>query len=327
MLKGRACSGNNEIAAEGTATMRYRRLGKTGWNVSAVSMGCWGIGGQWGPVAEDEAIRTIHTALDLGVNLFDTADAYGLGVSEELVGKALKGRHDVYVATKVGNFARRLGHPLSYETPYHVYLCCDASLGRMKRDTIDLYQCHIGNLADPTVFLEAFERLVEQGKIRHYAISTDSVEVLERFNRDGKCAACQLNYSLLNRRAERELLPYCERNDIGTIVRGPLAQGVLTGKFTRETTFDDSVRAGWNEGAAHERFLSQLERAEQLRFLEKPGRTMAQAALQFVLANPAVTCPIPGAKNIRQITDNSTAADGELAPEELARAREVTASW
>src|SRR6185437_459709 len=109
-LVGRARGG----AGKDGAGMRYRTLGKTGWQVSAVAMGCWGIGGQWGPVAEAEAIRTIHAALDLGVNLFDTADSYGLGVSEELVGKALRGRRDVYIATKVGNFARRLGHPLSF---------------------------------------------------------------------------------------------------------------------------------------------------------------------------------------------------------------------
>jgi aryl-alcohol dehydrogenase-like predicted oxidoreductase len=305
--------------------MRYRTLGKTTWNISAVSMGCWGIGGQWGPVAEDEAIRTIHAALDLGVNLFDTADAYGLGVSEELVGKALKGRHDgVYVATKVGNFARRVGHPLSFATPHHVYLCCDASLGRMKRDCIDLYQCHIGDLGDPSIFLEAFAHLVDQGKIRFYAISTNSLDVLKRFNVNHGCAACQINYSLLDRSAERDILPYCHEHNIGTLLRGPIAQGLLAGKFTEETHFDDSVRAGWNEGAGRERFLKRLAQVQQLRFLERPGRTLAQAALQFTLTNAAVTAPIPGAKNVAQITANAQAADGDLSPDELKRIDDVT---
>jgi len=308
--------------------MQYRRFGKTGWNISSVSMGCWGIGGQWGPVAEDEAIRTMHAALALGVNLFDTADAYGLGVSEELVGKALQGRSDdIYVATKVGNFARRVGHPLSFATPHHIYLCCDASLGRMKRDTIDLYQCHIGDLPDPTIFLEAMDRLVEQGKIRHYGISTNSLQVLERFNQHGHCASCQINYSILSRSAERDILPYCQTNDIGALIRGPLAQGLLTGKFAADTHFDDSVRQGWNEGPAHERFLKQLRQAEQLRFLERLGRTMAQAALQYTLAHPAVTAPIPGAKNVRQITDNASAADGGLTSDELAKVNEISSAW
>jgi myo-inositol catabolism protein IolS len=304
--------------------MRYRTLGKTNWQVSAVSMGCWGIGGQWGPVEEAEAIRTIHSAVNLGVNLFDTADSYGLGVSEELVGKALRDKHNgVYIATKVGNFARRQQQPLSFAIPEHVYLCCDASLGRMQIDTIDLYQCHIGDLQDPTVFLEAFDRLIERGKIRQFGISTNSLKVLEAFNRDGRCAAAQINYSILNRSAERDILPYCREHNIGTLIRGPLAQGVLAGKFTPETTFSDSVRTSWNDGPARERFVQQLATVEQLRFLDRPGRSLAQAALQFVLTNPAVTCPIPGAKNVTQITSNAAAADGEVTAEEIEQIRTV----
>ena len=230
--------------------MQYRRLGKTGWDVSTISLGCWGIGGQWGPVAEDEAIRTMHAAIDAGVNLFDTADAYGPVTSEELVGRALRGRREkVYVATKVGNFGRRQGSPLAYDVPQHVYLCCDAWLRRMKTDHIDLYQCHIGDLADPSIFLEAFERLVERGKVRAYGISTNSLAVAQAFNRDGKCAAVQLNYSLANPAPRATCCPGAPQNDVGTLIRGPIAQGVLAGKFTPETRFDDSVRIGWNEGA------------------------------------------------------------------------------
>jgi aryl-alcohol dehydrogenase-like predicted oxidoreductase len=309
--------------------MQYRRLGNTGWQVSAVGMGCWGIGGQWGPVEEAEAIRTMQHAMDAGVNLLDTADSYGLGLSEERVGKALRERgrrDDVYVATKVGNFARRAGHPLSYATPEHVYLCADASLGRMRLDYIDLYQCHIGDLADPGVFLEAFERLVERGKIRAYGISTNSLDVLRRFNRDGKCASAQINYSLLNQSAARDILPYCRDNYIGTLIRGPLAQGLLAGKFTPETRFADSVRSGWNEGAGRDRFLRQLAQVERLRFLSRPDRTMAQAALQFVLAHPAVTCAIPGAKNTDQSGSNAAAAGGHLDEDELARITSLSAA-
>lgn len=307
--------------------MRYRKLGKTGWQVSAVSMGCWGLGGQWGAVSEAEAIRTVHAAIDAGVNLFDTADTYGHGVSEEFVGKALRDhRQNVYIATKVGNFGRRLGHPLTYAIPEHIYLCCDASLGRMKIDVIDLYQCHIGSLEDPSIFLEAFERLVEKGKIRHYGISTNAVDVLERFNRAGRCATCQINYSILNPTAATEILPYCQANDIGTLIRGPLAQGVLAGKFNESTTFDDQVRAGWNQGEGRERFLRQLRQVEQLRFLARSDRTLAQAALQFVLAHPAVTAAIPGAKNLAQIQSNAAAADGDLTPDELSRVQALIAA-
>jgi aryl-alcohol dehydrogenase-like predicted oxidoreductase len=309
-------------------TVEYRRLGKTGWQVSAISMGCWGIGGQWGPVEEAEAIRTVHAALDLGVNLFDTADAYGSGVSEELVGKALAGRRDgVYIATKVGNFGRRQDVPLSYTSPLHIELCCDASLGRMKIDTIDLYQCHIGDLQDPSIFLEAFERLVGRGKIRAYGISTNSLAVAQAFNRDGKCATVQLNYSMLNRAAERELLPWCAANDIGTLLRGPIAQGVLAGKFTPDAHFDDIVRVGWNSGAGREQFLKRLQQVEQIRFLEQPGRSLAQAALMWTLTNPAVTCAIPGAKDVAQMTSNAGAGDGTLTEDELERLDAIIARW
>ena len=200
-------------------------------------------------------------------------------------------------------------------SPEHVYLCCDASLHRLQSDHIDLYQCHIGDLADPIVFLEAFERLVERGKIRAYGISTNSLAVAQAFNRDGKCAAVQLNYSIANPSAASDLLPWCQQNDIGTLIRGPLAQGVLAGKFTAESRFDDSVRRGWNEGSAHAQFLKRLDQVDRLRFLERPGRTLAQAALQWVLANPGVTCAIPGAKNLAQIRANAGAADAALSGE------------
>jgi len=299
--------------------MEYRVFGRTGWEFSAVGMGCWGIGGQWGAVSDAEAIRTIHAAIDAGVNLFDTADAYGipLGRSEELIGRALRNRRSrVYIATKVGNWARRLGHPLPFTTPEHIVLCCHASLFRLQTDYIDFYQCHIGDLADPTVFLEGMERLRTEGLIRAYGISTDSVDVLRRFNVHGTCAGCQLNYSMLNRSAEQALLPYCQEHHIGTLIRGPLAQGILAGKFNANSRFDDSVRASWND-TRRDWFQKQIAQVERLRFLERPERTLAQAALQFVLAHPGVTCAIPGAKSPEQVRANAAAADTSLTSEEL----------
>lgn len=302
--------------------MQYRLLGKTGLEVSTISMGCWGIGGQWGPVEESQALQTIRRAVEVGITLFDTADAYGMepGYSEEVVGKALheiRGR--VLIATKVGNFARRFGHPLPYTTPHHIYLCCDASLYRLRRDVIDLYQCHIGGLEDPTLFLEAFERLKERGKIRAYGISTNDLDALRRFNQQDTCGACQLDYSLLNRTPEQDILPYCQEQNIGTLIRGPLGMGVLTGKFTPQTVFTDEVRQGWNDEEGRERFLKRLSYAERVRFVERPGRTLAQAALQFVLAHPAVSCAIPGAKSPEQAEANAKAADGSFTAEEMER--------
>lgn len=303
--------------------MRYRLLGKTGWQVSVIGLGTWNIGGQWGEVDERTALATIWRAYENGINFFDTADAYGEppGRSEELLGKALQGiRQEVIIATKVGNWARRYGHPLPYTSPLHVIACCHASLYRLRTDAIDLYQCHIGNPTDAEVevFLDAFERLKAQGKIRAYGISTNSLDALQRFNRHGTCATCQLDYSLLNRTPEKDLLPYCREHNIGVIVRGPLAKGVLAGKFTPETVFTDEVRRSWNEGERRAQFLRQLQAVERLRFLEREGRTIAQAALQFVLAHPAVTCAIPGAKNPQQAETNAQAADGALTEDELA---------
>lgn len=294
--------------------MQYRTLGKTGWRVSAVSMGCWGIGGQWGPVEEKQAVDTINAALDAGVNLFDTADGYGLGQSEIYTGKALKSkRSDVYIATKVGNWARRQGDPLGYQSIYSIINCCHASLYRLDTDYIDLYQCHIGSPENPEIFVEAFELLKKEGKIRHYAISTNDLNALKALDSEGACASCQINYSLLNRKPEKDILPHCLNNNIGVLLRGPIAQGLLADKFTPETRFDDSVRQKWNPGESqHDNFLAQLNQVSALRELLPEGMNMVDFALKFTLSNPAVTCPIPGMKTPEQAKQNAAAADGEL---------------
>ena len=288
--------------------------------MSAVSMGCWAIGGQWGAVSEQQAIRTVHAALDAGVNLFDTADSYGLGQSEILLGKALAGRRDeAYVATKVGNWARRQDDPPGLKSIYSIIGCCHASLYRLGMDTIDLYQCHVGSPERPEIFVEAFELLKQQGKIRHYAISTNDVSALKALDVNGQCASCQINYSILSRTAERDILPYCRDHDIGVLLRGPIAQGLLTGKFDETTRFEDDVRASWNSGEAQrERFLGRLDIVSRLRSVLRPGQTMLDMALQFTLAHSAVTCPIPGMKSPEQASANAAAADGELGGEQLA---------
>ena len=299
--------------------MKQRRLGKTGWDVSAVSMGCWGIGGQWGEVSERQAIGTVHAALDAGVNLFDTADSYGLGQSETLLGKALADRRSAgYVATKVGNWARRQDDPPGLKSIYSIIGCCHASLYRLGTDTIDLYQCHVGSPERPEIFVEAFELLKQQGKIRHYAISTNDLSALKALDVNGQCAACQINYSILNRTAERDILPHCRDHDIGVLLRGPIAQGLLTGKFDETTRFDDGVRASWNPGGGQrERFLSRLGVVSRLRGVLRPGQSMLDLALQFTLAHPAVTCPIPGMKSPEQARANAAAADSDLDAEQL----------
>jgi aryl-alcohol dehydrogenase-like predicted oxidoreductase len=308
--------------------MLKRTLGKTGWSVSAVSFGAWNIGGQWGDISDDLASDTIKAAYDAGVNFFDVADAYGdpPGRSEELVAKALGTVRDrVKIATKVGNFGRRQEHPLPYSSPLHIELCCDASLHRLKTDVIDLYQCHVANLQDYSIFLEAFESLKKRGKIKFYGVSTNDVEALKRFNRDGTCATVQTDYSFLHRTAEQAILPYAKEHQIGVIVRGPLAQGVCTGKFSPESTFTDQVRLKWNDGPGREKFLQRLAVVDQVRFLDTPIRSLAQAALQFVISTSAVSCAIPGAKSPEQARTNAAAGVKQLEPAELEKLRAATA--
>jgi aryl-alcohol dehydrogenase-like predicted oxidoreductase len=306
--------------------MQYRTFGKTGWRMSAIGMGCWAIGGNmWGPTDDADSIAAIEASIETGVNLLDTADAYGVGHSEELIGKTLGGRRkDLFLATKFGNWARGQGHPLPFTSKYHVFGCCDASLHRLRTDYIDLYQCHIGNPEDPDLFLEALEELVQVGKIRAYGISTGSLDAVKAFNRAGNCSVVQLDYSILNRKPEADLLPYCRENNIGTLIRGPLAMGKLTGKMTPATTFpDNDTRQKWVSDENRAKFAADLQTVERLRFLGTPERTMAQAALAFVLAQPGATVAIPGAKNPAQAVANARAADLTLPDAEMARVADV----
>ncbi len=308
--------------------MQFRTLGKTGWKVSAVSMGCWAIGGQWGEVSGKQAIETVHAAMDSGVNLFDTADGYGMGQSEIYLGKALKGRRDkVYVASKAGNWGRWLGDPLGLKSIYSIINCCHASLYRLGMDYIDLYQCHVAQPENPEIFVEAFELLKKQGKIKNYAISTNYLGALKALNVNGECVSCQINYSILNRAPEADILPYCRENNIGVLLRGPLSQGLLADKFSEETRFEDTVRQKWNPGGnQRDDFVAMTRKVAELRSVVGSGRNMAEMALQFVLANPTVTCPIPGMKNPEQARVNAKAADGSLSQAQLKRIDEICPS-
>ena len=299
--------------------MEYRTLGKTGWKVSVISMGCQSICGQFGPITDDEAVRLLHRARDLGINLFDTADSYGIpsGLGEERVGKALASKRDgVFIATKVGRWGGRYGHPLSFKHPSHIVTCCHASLHRLRSDYIDLYQCHVGDIEEPAVFLEAFEDLYQKGKIRAYGISTNSLSVLERFHRDSRCSTCQLEFNVINRSVAAKLLPYCKQHNLGTLIRSPLARGILSGKLDRTTIFEDYLRRQWNDGQERLSYLEKVSFVEKLAFLVNDRRSLAQAALQFIIAHPGVTCVIPGAHNTHQLEQNIAACKDELNEEQ-----------
>ena len=289
--------------------LNYRQLGKSGIMVSEIGMGLWAAGGDaWGKTEDDKILDAVDYALDAGINFFDTADVYGNGHSEELLGQAMQGRRDRFiVATKIGwfDFDDEKGQS-AYTTPEKLIAGVESNLRRLDTDYIDVIQSHI-DFRDPTmeVFLEGFQRLQRDGKVRAYGVSTSDFEYLQAFNADGNCATLQIDYSILNRTPEAEILPYCQEENIGVIVRGALAMGILTGKYTPETRFEEGdFRRRWHENPdEYEIYLDDLQKVEQLRPLAEE-RSLAQLALQFVIANPAVSTVIPGVKNVGQMKSN-----------------------
>lgn len=307
-----------------------RTLGKSGIEVTEIGLGLWAAGGnEWGPVDDRESLDMIDAALEAGINFYDTADVYGPYHSEELLGKAMQGRRDQFiVASKIGwlDFDRDQNQT-TYTTVDKLIAGVETNLRRLQTDYIDVLQSHI-NFRDPTmeIFLEGFQRLQQQGKIRAYGTSTSDFDYLRAFNHDGHCATLQIDYSILNRTPEKEIFPYCQENNIGVIIRGALAMGILTGKMDRTTTFPEGdFRRNWQQNADERAiFYDDLAKAEQLKPLVGE-KTMAQLALQFTLAHPAVTTVIPGAKNARQLEDNVEAATApRLSPDEWAVIDRVT---
>lgn len=304
--------------------MIYREFGRTGWSVSAVGLGTWNIGNQWGELDDVTAWATVRKAFDCGVNLYDTAESYGIpnGLSEERLGVALAGIRDrVYIVSKIGHWGKRTGAGVPKTTVDMIRLCAHASLHRLRTDWLDVELCHEGNIEDPTVYLEAFEELKREGRIRAYGISTNSLDVLKRFNVHGTCSVVELDYSLLNREPERAMLPYCQEHGIAVLVRGPLAMGLLSGKYTADSVFDDAVRASWNTGEERARFLERIARVERLKGLYQPGIEMVTAALRYTISHPSRPVTIPGAKSPQQAAINAAAGERELTPAELSAVR------
>lgn len=307
--------------------MLTKRFGKLGWEVSAVGLGAWNIGNQWGEVDEATAWDTVRAAYDAGMTLFDVAESYGIpnGLSESRVGLALSGiRHKVLLVSKIGNWGQRSGSEIPKTGVDSIRISGHAILGRLRTDWVDVILCHKGDLADPTVYLDGFEALKDEGCLRAYGISTNDLEVLKRFNREGTCSVVQVDYSLLNRVAEDEFLPYCQEHDIAVMVRGPLAKGLLSGRYDDDAVFSDSVRIGWNPGGAQqEQFRAGVARVRRLSELVSPGEEMVQAAIRYTISHEAVSVSIPGAKSAAQARTNAGAGDRQLTGEELASLREA----
>lgn len=294
--------------------MHYRRLGRTELQVSEIGFGAWAIGGNkhshsYGPTDNAESLRAVAQALEMGCTFFDTADIYGHGLSEKLLGQALqKRRAECVIATKVGNDFYHGPVHKNFDADY-IRFAVEKSLQRLRTDYIDLYQLH-----NPPLMMvqrgehyEILDELRQAGKIRHYGVSVHDAYEGEMAIHTGKPDAIQIVFNLMRQDAREDLLPLAQENDIGLIVREPLANGLLTGKYTAETTFtDDDFRSTW----PREYFLMQVQLAEKFRVLEQAGRrTLTQTALRFVLDEPDVSVVIPGIKTPAQARENLAVSD------------------
>jgi aryl-alcohol dehydrogenase-like predicted oxidoreductase len=307
------------VLLEGWA-MEYRKLGNSEIAVSVQGFGCWAMGGVgWGPVDDRESIAAVQRARDLGVNFFDTADAYGFGHSEEVLAKALgKDRSGLVVATKGGLAWDDRGRIRHNCRPEYLQQALEASLRRLKVDCIDLYQIH---WPDPEVPVEdtigwAFDQ-VAAGKIQAVGVSNYNVEQLQRALAVGPIASLQPPYSLIDRRIEKEILPFCREVGLGVVCYSPLEMGILTGKFGPDTKF-----TGWRATNAKfqgQRYLANLRVVERMKpIAAKRGITVGQLALAWVVAQEGVTSAIVGAKRPSQVDENVGAAGVELSPEDQA---------
>lgn len=308
--------------------MLYRAFGKTGWQVSAVGMGTWNIGNQWGEMTDAESWATVRAAFDAGMNLFDAAESYGNpnGLSEERLGVALAGiRHQVYVVSKIGHWGSRTGQGVPKTTVDMIRLCCHALLHRLRTDYVDVLLCHEGNIQDPGIYLEAFEVLKQRGRVRVYGISTNDLDVLKRFNRDGKCDVVEVDYSLFNQAPEKGFLPYCAEHGIAVLVRGPLAMGLLSGKYDKSSRLTDEVRSARWHGDAEKQaeFERNVERVERLKARLAPGKEMVHAALRYAFGHETAPVAIPGAKSPEQAKMNAEAGERELTAEERTELAEL----
>jgi aryl-alcohol dehydrogenase-like predicted oxidoreductase len=289
----------------------------TGIQVTDVGLGLWAVAGsEWGPAEDRASLDAIEVALDAGVTFFDTADVYGEGHSEELLGQAMKGRREQFiVASKIGwtGFDRDANRS-AYDTVDTLIAGVEGSLRRLETDFLDVIQCHI-NYREPNtdVFIEGFRALRQAGKVRAWGVSTSDFDLVQYFNADGDCDVLQIDYSILNRTPEQEILPYCAANGIGVIVRGPIAMGLLAGKYGAQGTFPEGdFRANWiNDPVQNEQYQRDLAVVDQLREVVPDGQSMAQFALRFLRSNPAVSTVIPGARDGRQSAANAAAG---LAP-------------
>ena len=305
--------------------MDYRPLGRTGYSVSTISFGAWAIGGTWGPVEDDDSLKALHRAVDLGVNFFDTADVYGDGHSERLLAKLRRERSEPFViATKAG---RRLNpHSADGYNRENLTRFVERSLVNLKTDALDLVQLHCPPTDvyyRPEVF-DVMDGLVRAGKIRFYGVSVERVEEALKAIEFPGVQSVQIIYNMFRQRPAELFFAEAKRRQVGILARLPLSSGLLAGKMTARTTFTgDDHRTFNRRGEAFDRgetfsgidFATGLALVEELRPLVPAGASMAAFALRWILMNDAVTCAIPGAKRPAQVEENVGAAALPALPE------------
>jgi len=301
--------------------MRYRPLGRTGFNVSEISFGAWAIGGGWGEVSDADSLAALHRSIDLGANFIDTADVYGDGRSERLIARLKSERREtIYIATKAG---RRLSpHSADGYNLANLTAFVERSLKNLNTDTIDLLQLHCPPNAvyyRPEVF-GALDTLVQSGKLRFYGVSVEKIEEGLKAIDFPNVQSVQIIFNIFRQRPTELFFPECIKRNVGILARVPLASGLLTGKLSRTTQYAKDDHRGFNRlgeafdmGETFSGLGGGLEAAfaavEELKPLASAGATLAQFALRWVLMHPAVTCAIPGAKTPEQAEGNAAAAD------------------
>jgi len=299
--------------------MHYRTLGRTGWQVSEISFGAWAIGSAWGTVDDRESMAALHRAIDLGVNFIDTADAYGDGRSERLVGQLRRERPEtIYVATKAG---RRLSpHTADGYNAQNLSAFVERSLANLGTDSLDLLQLHCPPpqvYYRPEVF-DVLDRLRESGKLRYYGVSVETVEEALKAIEYPGVQTVQIIFNLFRRRPAELFFGEAQKRQVGILARVPLASGLLSGRMSTATHFPDNDHRNFNrhgerfdvgETFSGVDFATGLRAVEELRALLPSGATLAQFALRWILMHDAVTCAIPGGKRPAQIEENMAASD------------------
>lgn len=316
-------------------------------HLSVMGLGCWNFGGQWNKVTEQDAISIIRYAIDHGINFVDVAESYGIpdGQCEMILGKALADgyRDKVMLISKIGWYGRRKADHFSavdsslqrlakkifnklyrfnevdfnHRSSDLLRLCGHACCGRLRTDYIDLLLCHDSNPKDADSFIHAFRTLTKEGFIRHYGLSTDSLTALKRFYElsDGECAACECDYSLIHRDAENGLFQFCKEHNIAIFTRGTLGRGLLSGKYDRNTVFQEASRVEWNVGGkgrqAFEYYMQQIDKIKPL----LGDASLTETAYRYAFTAPERPAVIIGCTHINQLKNNIKIGENYLSPE------------